>query len=104
MHATGGSPRHPRAHVVSPYPQTEGHVATFMPFEEQLREVEAMASASSGRQDMLAGNLRDVRDMVSRLEDAQRETQTWQNITAKRLDIVGKRVVAISAGVTNLND
>jgi chromosome segregation ATPase len=79
-------------------------VATPMSLTDRIEVVEAMVSASSGRQDMLASNLIEVRDMVSRLEDAQRETRAWQQITDKRLDRIGKRVVAISADVTSLND
>jgi archaellum component FlaC len=71
---------------------------------ERIEVVEAMVSASSGRQDILAGNLIEVRDMVGRLEDAQRETRAWQHITDKRLDRIEKRVVTISADVTSLKD
>lgn len=73
-----------------------------------------MASASSGRQDMLAGVLTETRNrvkqlnvQVERLADQQeighRDARGWRNITDRRLDRVEEDILDINSGITKLN-
>jgi archaellum component FlaC len=76
----------------------------------KTQEAYNLASASMGRQDMLAGNLADVRDTVKRIEKAQekteawqRKTETWQNITDNRLDHMEDSLLGIHGDIAKLN-
>jgi archaellum component FlaC len=88
----------------------EDHVAASAQLEHRVEVLEAMASASAGRQNMLAGNLTEVRDtvkgierMVGRLEVSQRDARTWQKITDHRLDRIEEDVFDIKGNVEKLN-
>jgi chromosome segregation ATPase len=85
-------------------------VAASAQLEERVEVLEGQISGSMGRQDMLAGNLIEVRETVmdikttvDRLEVSQRDMQAWQKITDMRLDRMEEDIVEINGNVTKLN-
>jgi chromosome segregation ATPase len=85
-------------------------VAASAKLEERVEALEGKISGSTGRQDMFAGNLTEIRDTVKRTEatvdqlaESQRDTQAWQNITDNRQKSMGKDILGIKSDVAKLN-